>query len=122
FSRGQAVVRQGERSSAFYVVRKGTLEVVEQDPVSGNERQLRILGRGEAFGELGLKEAAVRTASVRALEDAEVFEVDKSTFDRLLADMIHVPRFAPSLQGIAELKELPCFSHLEPVELFELLE
>jgi len=40
--------------------------------------------RGESFGEMGLLESARRTATVRAIDDAEVFEVDKGTFDRLL--------------------------------------
>ncbi len=121
-SSGQAVVRQGDRASAFYVVRRGTLQVLEEDRTSGAERPLRVLGRGEAFGEIGLKEAAPRTATVRAVSDAEVFEIDKSTFDRLLADMIDVPQFAPTLQAVAELRELSPFSHLEPDELSLLLE
>jgi CRP-like cAMP-binding protein/Zn-dependent protease len=119
-SGGQAVVRQGDRASAFYVVRRGTLEVVEEDPETGNERTLRVLGRGEAFGELGLKESGRRSATVRALDEAQVFEIDKSTFDRLLADMVSVPEFEPTLQEIVELRQLPCFARLEPDELAEL--
>ena len=122
FARNQPVVRQGERADAFYVVRRGTLQVVEVDPTTGNERVLRTLGRGEGFGELGLAEGSPRTATVRALEEAEVFEVDKGTFDRLLADMVHVPEFEPTLQAVAELRELSCFSHLEPDEVGALLE
>jgi CRP-like cAMP-binding protein/Zn-dependent protease len=122
FARGQPVIRQGERAAAFYVVRRGTLQVVEENPETGNERVLRVLGRGESFGELGLTEAAPRSATVRALEEAEVFEIDKGTFDRLLADMVTVPKFAPTLQAAAELRELPCFAHLEPDELGELLQ
>jgi cGMP-dependent protein kinase len=121
FSRGQAVVRQGERATAFYVVKRGALQVVEEDPDTGSERQLRVLRRGEAFGELGLKEGAPRTATVRALDDAEVFEIDKSTFDRLLADTVNVPSFAPTIQAVIELRDLPSFSHLEADELSELL-
>jgi CRP-like cAMP-binding protein len=120
---GQPVVRQGERSQAFYVVRRGVLQVVEEDPDSGEEvRTLRVLGRGEAFGELGLAEAAPRTATVRAVQNSEVFQVDKGTFDELLANMVHIPDFAPTLQAVAELRQLSCFSHLEPDELSELLE
>jgi CRP-like cAMP-binding protein/multisubunit Na+/H+ antiporter MnhG subunit len=119
---GQAIVRQGERSEAFYVVRKGTLQVIEEDAATGNDRPIRLLGRGEAFGELGLVEAAPRSATVRALEDSEVFEINKGAFDQLLADMVHVPDFAPTIQALAELRKLPCFSHLEPDELSELLQ
>ena len=122
FARGQPVVRQGERADAFFVVRRGTLQVVEEDPDTGTERSLRILGRGESFGELGLLEAAPRAATVRALEEAELFEIDKGTFDHLLASMAHVPEFAPTLQAASELRALPPFAYLEPDELADLLE
>ncbi len=122
YSARQPVVRQGDRATAFFVVRRGTLEVVEDNTATGVERTIRVLGRGEAFGELGLKEGARRSATVRAVEDSEVFEVDKSTFDRLLADTARLPDFAPTVQALQELKEMKCFSHLEPDELGELLE
>jgi putative peptide zinc metalloprotease protein len=121
FARGQPVVRQGERSQAFYVVRKGTFEVVDEDPATGNENHLRILGRGEGFGEVGLAESAPRGATVRALVESQVFEIDKGTFDQLLRDMVNVPQFAPTMQSVTELRELKCFSHLEPDELGELV-
>jgi CRP-like cAMP-binding protein len=95
---------------------------VEENPQTGVERTLSVLGRGEAFGELGLKEGARRSATVRAMEGSEVFEVDKSTFDRLLADTARLPTFAPTVQALQELKEMKSFSHLEPDELGELLE
>jgi CRP-like cAMP-binding protein/Zn-dependent protease len=122
FPAGKPVIRQGDRAQAFYVVRRGTLQVVEEDPESGDERVLRVLGRGESFGELGLTEAAPRTATVKAIEDSQLFEIDKGTFERLLADMVHVPEFAPTLESVAELRALPAFAALEPDELFEVLE
>jgi CRP-like cAMP-binding protein len=51
-----------------------------------------------------------------------VFEIDKGTFDQLLADMAEIPDFAPTLHQVAELRSLPPFQHLEPVQLSELLE
>jgi CRP-like cAMP-binding protein/Zn-dependent protease len=119
---GQAVVRQAERASAFYVVRKGTLRVIEEDPDSGAERTLRVLGRGDGFGELGLADAAPRTATVRAVAESQVFEIDKGTFEQLLADMVHVPDFAPTIEKLIELRELEVFSRLEADELKEVLE
>jgi CRP-like cAMP-binding protein/Zn-dependent protease len=120
-ARDQPVVRQGERADAFFVVRKGTLQVVEEDPDSGNEKVIRILGPGEAFGEVALMQTAPRSATVRALEESEVFEITKGTFEQLLADMIQVPRFAPTLQAVSELRQLPAFAHLEVDELSEVL-
>ena len=54
---------------------------------------------GQVLGHaLGLAEAAPRTATVRGLEECQVFEIEKGTFDRLLSDMLQVPSFAPSVQ------------------------
>jgi putative peptide zinc metalloprotease protein len=122
FSRGQPVVRQGDRATAFFVVRRGTLQVVEEDPGVGADRVLRTLGRGEAFGEVGLVRSSPRAATVRALEESEVFEIDKGGFDQLLRDSAHVPEFAPTLQAVAELGDLQCFARLEPDELARLLD
>lgn len=118
----QPVFRQGDRPTAFYVVRRGVLEVVEEDPDTGEERSIRTLGRGDSFGELGLVSNAARAATVRAVREAEVFEFDRGTFDRLLADMIHVPEFEPTLQQLADLRDQPCFAHLGTDQLVELLD
>jgi len=59
---------------------------------------------------------------VRAAEEVQLFEIDKGTFDQLLKDMATVPDFAPTLEAVAELRSLPCFEHLEPAQLTELLE
>ena len=119
FPAGKPIFRQGDEPDAFYVVRRGTLHVVEENPETGSERLLRVLGRGESFGEVGLVTGARRAATVRPVEDAEVFVVDRATFDHLLSNMIHVPQFAPTLQSVAELRELPPFAHLEFASLSE---
>jgi CRP-like cAMP-binding protein/Zn-dependent protease len=116
----QPVFRQGDRPTAFYVVRNGILEVVEEDPETGDEHQIRTLVRGESFGELALLMDSPRAATIRAVEEAEVFEIDQGTFDRLLADTIHVPDFEPTLQQLAELRQQPCFAHLGTEQLVEL--
>jgi CRP-like cAMP-binding protein/Zn-dependent protease len=121
-SAGGAVFRQGDEADAFYLVRRGSVQVVEEDPETGEQRVLTTLGRGQSFGELALVKESPRTATVRAAEETELFEVDRPTFNRLLADMIDVPDFAPTLQQAAELGELPCFSHLDSKRLAELLE
>jgi CRP-like cAMP-binding protein/Zn-dependent protease len=119
---GKRVVRQGERATDLFVVRRGTLEIVEEDEGTGSERVLRVLSRGESFGELGVATSAPRAATVRALSDGELFQIDKSTFDRLLADSLRLPEFAPTLQRLSEVRALPAFATLEPDEGAELLE
>lgn len=121
FAAGKPVFRQGDRPNAFYVIRRGTLQVVEEDPETGRERVLRVLGPGESFGELGLVDGRARSATVRPVEDCQLFVVDEGTFDRLLADPIRVPEFAPTFQAVEELRRLPPFAGLEAADLAEVL-
>ncbi len=119
---GKTVFRQGDRPEAFYAVRRGVLHVVEEDLETGKERVLRTLGRGESFGELGLVDGAARSATVRAVGDAQLFEVGEATFDRLLAETVRLPAFGPTLQAVAELRRLPAFGALGEDDLAEVLE
>jgi CRP-like cAMP-binding protein/Zn-dependent protease len=120
--RGDTIFRQGDASDAFYVVRSGSVAVEDRDPDTDDVRTLRTLGAGEAFGEIGLLTRVVRQATVRAVEDTELFRLDESSFDRLLADRIDAPNFAPTMQAYADLRALPPFARLGSVELDTLLE
>jgi CRP-like cAMP-binding protein/Zn-dependent protease len=119
---GRAIFRQGDRPDAFYVVRTGEMAVEDEDPDTGDTRQIRTIGRGEAFGELGLIDMAPRRATLRSLTSTQLFEVDKGTFDRLLVDSIHAPEFGPTMQSFAELRALPPFRRYATDRLEELLE
>lgn len=119
---GAPVFRQGDRPDAFYVVRSGTVQIEDEDPDTGDTRVLRTMGRGESFGELGLLGARRRQATVRAIAEVELFEIDKSTFDRLLAEDMRAPDFAHTMQALAELRELPIFHGLDSEQLTVILE
>jgi CRP-like cAMP-binding protein/Zn-dependent protease len=120
--RGQPVFRQGDRAEAFYVVRRGQLDIETEHPETGDTQVLTILHRGDAFGELGLLQATPRSATARATTETELFVIDKGTFDRLLADAIEAPEFELTLQSMAELRELPAFANLRSDALGSLLE
>jgi len=122
FPAGKPVFRQGDRPDALYIVRTGALHVIEEDMETGKERVLRTLGRGDMFGELGLIDGRPRSATVRPVVDAQLFEVDESTFDRLLADTVHAPDFAPTLEHAVELRSLQAFSGLSSSDVEMLLE
>jgi CRP-like cAMP-binding protein len=119
---GQPVFRQGDRASAFYVVRKGIVHIETEHPDTGDTEVLTVLERGDSFGELALLKSTPRSATARAATETELFETDESTFDRLLADEIDAPTFGLTLQAMAELRELRAFAHLSSEALGELLE
>ena len=119
---GEPVFRQGDQPDAFYVVRTGTVQIEDEDPETGDTRVLRTMMRGESFGEMGLLGSHRRQATVRALDEVELFEVDKGTFDRLLAEDMRAPDFGHTMQALAELRELPVFGSLDSEQLTVILE
>jgi CRP-like cAMP-binding protein/Zn-dependent protease len=118
---GKPIFRQGDRPRACYIVRRGRLDVVEEERETGKERVIRTIERGDMFGELGLVDGAPRSATVRPVVDSELFEIDESTFDRLLSDTVSLPEFIPTLQQAAELRALPPFESLGSTAIAELL-
>jgi CRP-like cAMP-binding protein/Zn-dependent protease len=119
---GQPIFRQGDRGDAFYVVRQGNVLIETEHPETGETNTLRTLRRGDSFGELGLLQSTPRSATARASDEVELFEVGRGTFDRLLADSIDAPEFGLTLQAMAELREHPAFRHLSSEALGNLIE
>jgi len=119
---GEPVFRQGDRPSAFYIVRRGLVQIEDEDPETGDTRVIRTMGVGESFGELALLGSHRRQATVRAADQVELFEIDKSTFDRLLAEDMRAPEFGHTMQALVELRELPVFHGLDASQLHDVLE
>ncbi len=123
YTLGETVFRQGDRPDAFHVIRHGRIAVEDQDPGTGDTVILRTLARGDSFGEIGLLKSTRRQATIRAASPVvELFRVDKNAFDRLLADSLDAPAFAPTMQAYSELRDLPAFQRLTADGLAQLLE
>jgi predicted acylesterase/phospholipase RssA/CRP-like cAMP-binding protein len=80
---GDTLVRQGETSDSMYLVFKGQLSVSQEEP-GHPERLLRMLGRGELFGEVALLRATPRTATVRATQDSILVRLSRAAFERVV--------------------------------------
>jgi predicted acylesterase/phospholipase RssA len=74
--------REGEPGDRLYVVRAGRLRVVADH--EERSRVLRLLGPGAVLGELAVLTGAPRSASVQAVRDAELLEIDGGRFQDLL--------------------------------------
>ena len=117
---GEAVFREGERGDRFYVVRSGTLEVTKTAD-DGTERPLRKLERGRSFGEIALLEGRPRTATIRALTQADVFSIDKGTFDRAFAGRVEVSEeLRADLQSVNLIRSLDPFRTLDDADAVRL--
>lgn len=79
---GQVVIRQGDHADRFYLVSDGTLSVTQVG--DEEERELRQLGRGDVFGEIGLLRGVPRTATVTAVTGGVLFALDAAEFGELV--------------------------------------
>jgi hypothetical protein len=71
---GSDVIREGDPGERYYLIADGRCEVI----VRG--RVVNTIGPGEGFGEIALINDVPRTATVRALDDLDLFVLDRAPF------------------------------------------
>lgn len=81
FAAEQAIYRQGAPSEAFYIVRSGSVRIVQEE-LRG--KVVRLLKPGESFGTMGLLTGQPRATSAIASEASSVFRLDKKDFNQLI--------------------------------------
>jgi serine phosphatase RsbU (regulator of sigma subunit) len=81
---GTILIREGERSDRVYIVLSGLFEIVKELGTP-DEHIFGVRGAGEFLGEMGLlNQDGLRTASARAVAEAQVLVLTQDDFDRLL--------------------------------------
>ncbi|HEV8249386.1 MAG TPA: patatin-like phospholipase family protein, partial [Gaiellaceae bacterium] len=84
--------REGDDADRLYFVVSGRLRVVVEH--DGETRIARLLGPGAAIGELAILTGAPRSASVQAVRDSELLEIES---DRFLDLLVRDPEFGAEL-------------------------
>lgn len=96
FLKNENVVQQGEDGASLFMVKEGLLEV-DIRAESGDRVTVAHLKPGSFFGEMSLLTGEPRGATVRAVVDSMVYEVDKDDFEPLV-------RTRPAIiEGLSEL-------------------
>lgn len=85
FRFGQVIVSEGEPAWSYYLLTSGRARVIKKTE-AGQEIPLHVLQAGESFGEIGLLNGGVRTATVRACEDVTVLRLARDDFNQVLRD------------------------------------
>ncbi len=106
FSKGDAIIKEGERGDSLYLIRAGFVKV-SKGPLD-NEKILTYLKDGSYFGEVALLRDERRTANVVAMSDVEAVRIGKREFQELMA---RYPEVADNIEKTiatrdAESKEL----------------
>lgn len=122
FRPGEYVVREGEPSDEFYLIRTGQAEVLKVDS-DGWPQQLTVMRRGDYFGELALLYQQPRRASVRALTKLEVYAMARGVFEAMIAPKLRDYGLTVKLlDERAELSRMSVFCQTPPSELDPILE
>jgi CRP-like cAMP-binding protein len=83
YGEGEMIINQGERADAMFMLVHGTVAAFVKAK-DGHESPLRTIEAGRHFGEIGVLEDGIRTASVRAKTNCRVFRVRKDAFQEIL--------------------------------------
>lgn len=95
FVPGDMIVRSGEVGDRMYFISRGAVEVVSDD---GRE-VFASLHEGNFFGEIALLFSAPRSATIRASRFCDIYTLDKTTFDAVLA---RYPEFGDQIRAEAQ--------------------
>ena len=80
---GDRVLTDGEPGASLFMVKSGEFRATMGEGLSAVE--LAKFGEGDSFGEVALIDHGPRSASVEALSNGELIELDARAFQELLA-------------------------------------
>lgn len=112
---GRTIFRKGEPGDALYLIRKGTVRVIEEPEGRAEPRILSEIGPGGCFGEIALLTDAPRTATVVTATETTVFLIQKSDFDEAVQ---HSPRLAAAVRALIRnrVRDLEARRLIEPAQ------
>lgn len=82
---GYVLCQEGAYEDIFYIVAEGDVIITKKIADEETERVLRIGGKGDLVGEMALIQNAPRAATVRAMTECTVLEMEKRDFETILS-------------------------------------
>lgn len=82
---GEAVVTQGEKGDAFYVIWSGHAEVWKAGIYDDEQKLVDTMGPGDSFGDEALVTGGTRNATVKMVEDGELLVLGDQAFRELMS-------------------------------------
>ena len=80
---GMTLCHEGDFGDTMYFVVQGSLQISKR-VIQGADKVIATLGDGQYAGELSLLTGAQRNATIRAVEETEVVEIDQEAFLQLI--------------------------------------
>lgn len=108
---GEEIIRQGTRGDFFYVIEFGRYEVWKSTPLNAPPTKVFTYENSGSFGELALMYTNPRAASVRAVSDGCLWQVDRMAYRHIT---IHATRQKRVIYD-SFLRKVPLFRQLKDV-------
>jgi ATP-binding cassette subfamily B protein len=83
------VIQQGDPGDKFYILVRGTVEVLKTG-ADGAEERVAVLEDGDFFGEIALLKDTPRTATVRTMSQCVFLTLQREQFTSLLSRAPHL--------------------------------
>jgi small-conductance mechanosensitive channel/CRP-like cAMP-binding protein len=82
FGRGENIIHQGAEGCSMFIIVRGEVDVI----VHADQRDTLVasLRAGEAFGEMCLLTGEMRSATIRAKTDCDIWEIERASIQPLL--------------------------------------
>src|SRR3990172_3188736 len=84
YADGDIIFHEGQRSRDAYLIVRGQVELLKSRP--GGRVRLALLGPGQMFGEMGVVDRALRSATARALGNVVLEVIERDGFLDTLRD------------------------------------
>ncbi len=78
FEENEVIVSEGDESQEMFIIQYGQVAIEKKH--QDEQLRLRVLGKGEFFGEMSLMEGLPRSATVRALTKTSVLALHSGSF------------------------------------------
>ncbi len=86
--KGATVFLEGDLGSEMYIVQSGAVRIFRE--LNGVKQELAVMEKGDFFGELSVLEGLPRTTSAEVIQDADLLEINTTTFDKMIRANIEI--------------------------------
>jgi small-conductance mechanosensitive channel/CRP-like cAMP-binding protein len=107
FGKGEKIISKGEAGTSMFILARGTVEVLAEK--EGRSWPVGILTTGDCFGEISLLTGEPRSATLVAVLDCEVVEIERESMAVLLREY---PELAESLSETVVARRSAMEMHL----------
>lgn len=108
---GVRLITQGEDGDFLFVIEDGTLECKIKVQSTGEEKVVKTVEPGDAFGELALLYNCPRAANVDSTSKCVLWQLDRATFNHIVRDAAvkRRERYEAFLQSVPLLNQMDAY-------------